>query len=173
MRDACLVILLSGAFASTRAALPPLSPEERDEFAEVILTGEVLVSRTLIHRKPSSSIYSIRLGVQIGSIEKGEDLLGEAKSIEIRCWRIRKTKLVGPGGHLNIPAEGSRFRTWLRKNRDGQWEPLEPNGIELLDGSPAMTITEVERRSLGKGILFWGIAGLLGLGFIIWMRVSK
>ncbi|MEM6917079.1 MAG: hypothetical protein AAF491_10990, partial [Verrucomicrobiota bacterium] len=131
------------------------------------------VSRIMIHRKPSSSVYVVRLGVQIDSIEKGKDLLPDTKTIEIRCWAMRKTNMPGPGGHYSIPADGSLFRTWLRQNEEGQWEPLEPNGFELLDGSPSLTFAATEKRERGKGILLGGIAGLLALGLLVWFRLGK
>ncbi|MEM1443467.1 MAG: hypothetical protein AAGF67_14060, partial [Verrucomicrobiota bacterium] len=153
MKHVFLAVVFLGVVSSGSAALPPLSPEELDEYAELVLTGEVLVSRVMIHRKPSASIYLVRLGVQIDSVEKGEDLLENPNTLEIRCWAMRKTKMVGPSGHLSIPAEGSKFRTWLRKNTEGQWEPLEPNGFELLEGSAPLTFAAAERRERGKGLL--------------------
>jgi len=173
VKIALAALVLLGLWLPATAALPPLSPEELAERADLVITGEVLASRVLVHRKPSSSMYLIRLGVLVESVEKGDDLIGEAKSLDIRCWKMRKTSLAGPSGHEEIPADASRFRMWLRQNDDGQWEPLEPNGIELLDGSPAITFAEVENRELGKGYLVGGIIGLLLLGVIVWFRLAK
>ncbi len=166
-------ILALGFLSPAFAALPPLSPEELEDRAVLVITGEVLASRVLVHRKPSSSIYLVRLSVLVGSVEKGDDIIGGITTLDVRCWRMRKTKLVGPWGHSDIPADGSRFRMWLRQNEDGQWEPLEPNGIELLDSSPPITFAAVEDLELGKGFLFGGIAGILALVGLFWFRVLR
>ncbi|MEM9015735.1 MAG: hypothetical protein AAGC68_01890 [Verrucomicrobiota bacterium] len=156
-----LVFFFAAASLSpAEAALPPLGSEELGEFAEVILTGKVVDSRVLLHRKPGASIYLVRLGCRIDAVEKGGELLTSPKSIEIRCWRMRRTKMVGPSGHLEIPAENSNFRMWLRKREEGFWEPLEPNGIELLDGSTPMVFAEFERSYSLKQYLVWGGIGL-------------
>lgn len=173
LKGSILTIIFAGLSTASFAALPPLSPEELENNAEIIVTGEVLASRVLVHRKPSSSIYLVRLSILVGSVEKGKDLIGGITTLDVRCWRMRKSDLVGPSGHYDIPADGSRFRMWLRENEDGQWEPLQPNGIELLDGSPPITFAAVEDRELGKGFLIGAIAGLLTLSALFWFRIVK
>ena len=173
MRFALLLAGIAGLWTSAFAELPPLSPDELKNRAELVITGEVLASRVLVHRKPSSSVYLVRLSVRVGSVEKGKELIDGITTLDIRCWRMRKSHLVGPSGHEDIPADGSRFRMWLSKNADGQWEPLQPNGIELLEGSAPITFAAVEERELGKGFLIGGIAGLLGLVALFWFRVVR
>ena len=170
--------LLAAAFflsfcAPAFAALPPRSPEDLARAAECIITGEVLASRVLIHRKPSSSLYLVRLSAAIQSVEKGADLLDDPKIIEIRCWRMRRSNLVGPSGHLSIPADGAGFKMWLRKNKDGQWEPLEPNGIELQEGALEMTFAETEKSHAIKQFFIGGGLGLLALIAFVIYRVRK
>mgnify|MGYP001152351730 FL=1 len=177
-----VVILIVAPIAS--AALPPLSPEERDEQATLIVTGRVVASRTMTLRKPTETVTFVRLAAEIESIAKGADALPAlaaapatpAKRIlEIRCRRIER-ETPGPHGHDEIPAEGSRFTMWLRQNPASdppQWEPLEPNGIELLDNSPAMTFPVTSsppspRDYLVGGLI--GIAGFLALVVFLWRR---
>lgn len=158
---ACL-LLIPAAVPGAFAALAPLSPDELEQRAELVITGEVLASRVLVHRRPGVSTYLVRLGARIDSVEKGET--GEsAKTIEIRCRALRSTRLAGRTGHDDIPADGARFRMWLRKNGDGHWEPLEPNGIEPLEGAGAMSFAEVERSNTLRHYLIAGGIGLLAL----------
>ncbi len=154
------------------AALPPLSVEARQSQAEVIITGTVLASRVLIVRKPGSLMYLVRLQTALEKVERGGDIIGQVPTegsptvIEVRCWRTRKSGSADPEGLSNIPADGSRFRMWLKKGNEGFWEPLEPNGIELLDNSPAMEFTETERRETIRSFLIGIIGTLLIMGSV-------
>ncbi|MDF1825602.1 MAG: hypothetical protein P1U68_13225 [Verrucomicrobiales bacterium] len=173
MKKLLLTGFIAGLCPPAFSALPPLSPGELENAAEVTITGEVLASRVLVHRKPSASIYLVRLSVLVKSVEKGEAILKGERTLDVRCWKMRKSNLVGPGGHSDIPADGSSFRMWLRKNSDKQWEPLEPNGIELLNDSPPITFAAVENRESGRGFLIGGIAGLLGLAVFFWFQTAR
>lgn len=157
-----LVMALFSAI-NVRADLPPLSTDELQAGAEVIITGRVAGARVMIHRKPASSVYFVRLKAEVDAIEKGGNLIADSRYLDIRCWRIRNHKGTGPAGHRHIPADGSRFRMWLKKNQDDKWEPLEPNGIELLDGSAEMGFAEVERKDAAKDFLIGGAAGVVTL----------
>lgn len=163
------------------AALPPLSGEALQSQAEVILTGTSTASRVLMVRKPGAPLYLVRLQVAVEKVEKGHELLAAPDSkttpavIEIRCWRIRKPDKVEPLGHGNIPADGSRFRMWLKKSQEGFWEPLEPNGIELLDQSPEMIFTQTKSQGGTRSFLI-GIAGsllLIGAIAVYMLRRSR
>ena len=145
-------LLLLGAalaltFTTVHAALPPLAPDELDNSATLIITGvanELDVS-TSGGRKDSNWIASIDATIE--SVAKGDAKPGE--TIEIACWRVRSRPngWAGPSGHYDIPAKGSRFRMWLRKNAAGAWEPLTPNGIELLDDDPGHSFGGSEKPS--------------------------
>lgn len=159
-------IILGVLPATARAALPPLSPDELKDRAEVVVTGKVDEALTTIERKKSSSIYVVNLTVTIETVEKGERTVSPGKTMEIRCWRIRKSRMVGPAGHGPIPAKGSRFRMWLRKDSKGYWEPLEPNGIELLEPAKEISFGNVEKRRVRNALIVsvpvaLGIAGVL------------
>lgn len=169
--SAVLLTMVIAPFAS--AALPPLSLTERNEKAALVITGRVVGSRTLTVRKPSSTVLLVRLLAEVESTEKGGPLIEGSRHIDIRCRKIVATKIVGSVGHTDIPAEGSHFRMWLVQNTESQWEPLEPNGIELLGGSSAMVFREpTTSRSLrdyaAGGIV--GIATFIALAIFLWRR---
>ncbi len=181
VRSFCLVLVFV-VTSIVSAALPPLGPEERDKQATLIVTGRVVGTRTLTLRKPTETVTFVRLAAEIESIAKGADVLPAAPAtpakriLEIRCRRI-ESEAAGPQGHDKIPAEGSYFTMWLRRNPattdPPQWEPLEPNGIELLDNSPAMTFPATSsppspRDYLVGGLI--GIAGFLVLVVFLWRR---
>lgn len=179
LRIIALLLLAVSFFPllSTAAALPTLTPEERDERATLIVTGRVVGSRIMTLRKPTSTVTFVRLAAEIESIEKGADAVPAGQLLDIRCRRIDRRTSPGPQGHDNIPAEGSRFTMWLRENPDAvdqvQWEPLEPNGIELLDNSPAMAFAEtVSPASLREYLLggIIGIATFIALAVFLWRR---
>jgi len=159
------------------AALPPLTPEEKEAQATLIVTGRVVGSRMMTLRKPTSTVTFVRLAAEIESVEKGGEEVPANRLLDIRCRRIGLHDADGPHGHRGIPAEGSRFTMWLRKNPgapdQAQWEPLEPNGIELLDGSAAMVFPEAapshSLRDYTIGALV-GLATFLALAIHLWRR---
>jgi hypothetical protein len=162
--------------ALSEAALPPLPPEALTSGAEVIVTARVAGSRVMIHRKPSSSVYFVRLLAEIENVEKGSEWITDPRFLDIRCWRIRKSQLVGPTGHYSIPADGSKFRAWLRRNADGKWEPLEPNGIELLEGGIEREISDAEKRQSALIFLIAGLIGITGIAIFAifqWRRRGR
>ena len=66
---------------------------------------------------------------------------------------------------------------WLRQNPEltdpPHWEPLEPNGIELLDHSPAMTFPATSSPPSSRDALVGGLVGLaafLTLVVFLWRR---
>lgn len=154
------------------AALPPLTPEEREVRATLIITGEVVGSRLMTLRKPASTVTFVRLAATVESVEKGEDSVPKNRILDIRCRRIGLEDADEPQGHRDIPAEGSRFKMWLRKNPDSpddpQWEPLEPNGIELLNGAPAMAFPEA---AAPRSMHYYTIGGLVGLATFIALAI--
>jgi hypothetical protein len=70
--------------------------------------------------------------------------------------------LDGPSGHDDIPAVGSQVRMWLNTQGQRVWHPIQPNGVELLDGSPALDFSKVEGR--------WGwtlVVLVVVMGFVL------
>ena len=159
--------------AATGAALPPLAPNELASRSDTLITGTVLESRALFHDIRGASLYYVRLKVKVENIEKGRENIRGAEIIEVRCWHNNQRNTDGPVGHSNIPADGSRFRAFLTRHKEGYFETLEPNGFELLDGSAERVFPSVERRTIGTGQIIGGIVGLavfIAVGFLFFRR---
>lgn len=170
----CLLLATTSALTHfATAALPPLTPSELSEKATLVVTGKVAGSRVMSVRKPGSTAMLVRLLAEVETVEKGVTLPADSRHLDIRCRRIVATSVDGPMGHTNIPAEGARFRMWLLQNEESQWEPLEPNGIELLDGSAAMDFSGMappqSMRDFTVGGVI-GIATLIALAIFLWRR---
>ena len=80
--------------------------------------------------------------------------------------------MAGPAGHDPIPAKGSRFRMWLCRDRAGYWEPLEPNGIELLKPGEVMSFGDVEQRRI-RNALIVSIPVVLGIAGVLFVQYGR
>ena len=158
--------------SNARAALPPLSEEELAKQAEVIITGRVSEAHTTIKRRSSTSIYAVELSVTVESVEKGQEQVSADDMLTIHCWTIRTSKMAGPSGHGPIPGEGSGFRMWLRQDVDGLWEPLEPNGIELLTPKKPISFGVVEKRRI-RNALIVSVPVLAGIIAVLFVRFGR
>lgn len=149
MKPLILLVLLSGVAISSSAP-----SEERDARADAVVVATVEESRTIVHRKPGSALFYVRLKAKVASVEKGRDLVRGAGHLDIRCWNE------GAEGHIPIPVDGSEFRAWLVKHAEGHWTPLEPDGFELAQGAAAMTFPRIERKHSATSYVVGGIFGL-------------
>ena len=140
-----------------------LTPEELSTRSDTLVTGTVEESRAILHRTPQTAFYYVRLKVKVESIEKGREQIRGANIIEVRCWHNALGNADGPVGHRPIPSDGSRFRVWMNRHKEGYFEALEPNGFELLDGSADRIFPRVERRTSGMGQIIAGFVGLLAV----------
>lgn len=168
-----LILVAMATISLVSAALPSLSPTAREDKAAVVMTGRVIGSRLLSVRKPGSTVLLVRLVAEVESIEKGASLIEGSRPLEIRCRKLVDPHISGPVGHELIPAEGSRFRAWLVQNPELQWEPLEPNGIELLEGAAEMDFTAiVQARPMRSFVIgaFAGIASLIAFALFLFRR---
>jgi hypothetical protein len=111
------------------AALPPQSPEERAESAEIIVEAQVLgvSSKKKIVKNGYNIHYTLRLKVL--DVRKGK--LGPQKEIEVFCKTTgyRPKGWAGPQGQNDIPDEKIIGLFYLRHSSQG-WSLLEPNGWE-------------------------------------------
>jgi hypothetical protein len=101
------------------------------------------------------SRWNLNLVVKVESIEKGNGTI-EIKpgdSIKTYLWSSRRMSAPGHQGMDVVPAEGARAKFWLTKNSDGVWEPLYPNGIELLEGQTRYDFGAYERHR-AKDLVF-------------------
>lgn len=135
----------------------------------VTLSGRVVDSRTIVHRKVRSALFYLRLKVEVDQVESGKALLRGAKTIEVRCWR----EIDGEGryleGHRPIPADGAKFSAVLLPHPEGFFEPAAVDGIMLADASTERTFPILTKAPSTLGIVVGGIVGLLVLvaaGFV-------
>ena len=143
------------------AALPPLSPEELQNDAEAIVTGEAVsieALKTRDHLFSSDYDWKIVITLRITSVSKSARF-AEGEEIQIHCWKVgnRSDGWAGPSGHLGIPDQGAVAKFYLKKSQAGQWAPLQPNGIELVSG---------ERLALPDDAGWFGHPAVL-IGFFI------
>lgn len=110
--------------------MPPRSLENLNKDADMIVVGTVTHSSPVKHDE--MQIITTML-VKIESIEKGE-AAASLGTLNIRCHALNpKAKLKGSSGFNGNRYVGTKCRFWLKKQKDGQWVPLPPNGIEILE----------------------------------------
>ncbi|MFT4549121.1 MAG: hypothetical protein ACI8XO_002352 [Verrucomicrobiales bacterium] len=156
----CLLFLVASL---ATGAIAPQSLEERQAGAKVIVRGEVTSAEVTTEGSPMNSDWVVMLSIEIAEVEKG-DQVGAGENINVRCWRLKRRSPVldGPSGHDDIPAVGSQVRMWLNTQGQRVWHPIQPNGVELLDGSPALDFSKVEGR--------WGwtlVVLVVVMGFVL------
>ena len=148
------LLLLAAVPASivneANAALPPLSPDELQRRAEVVVVGTVNeVTVTATQTKSQFSNWIVKIDATVERADKGSTAIQMGKTLRVECWSLKQRPYgwVGPSGHYNIPAKGARFRMWLTRNEAGNWSPLTPNGIILLDGHSRLDFKNPQRVS--------------------------
>lgn len=131
---------------------------------DVVAVGRVDDSRMMVHRKPRTTLFYVRLKMEVESVESGRDRVGGAPFLDIRCWRE------GEDGHLPIPADGARFRAKLAWSEEGYWLPSRRNAFELLDGSEERAFPDLPPRQSRTGAIVGGVLGLLAVAVIALLR---
>ena len=163
MSRLAIPLLLCLAFcAPAFAALPPLQSEELEASAEAIIVGKVDSADVKIAGSSRHSIYQVKLSVTVGAVEKGAETIKPSQKLTIHCWRLRKAQngWAGPTGQRNVPAVGSDFRAWIKKNEAGDWEALDPNGFSLTGRSGDYPFHKVEKGRM-KALRYLIIAGAI------------
>lgn len=114
------------------AAIAPLSPEDLQATADVIVVGQVeKIERRVVDLDcGKNSVYE--LDVLVRKVEKGK-VTGDY--LLATCWQPdeRPEGWAGHQGQNDIPSQGSEIRLFLRDAGEGAFEILEPNGWESLD----------------------------------------
>lgn len=157
------VVVQASLLQEASAALPPLSADELSRRAEIIVVGRVQqVSVSTSRTISQSSNWNVEINAMIDQTVKASPNLSIGKTLRIECWALKQRPFgwVGPSGHSNIPAKGARFRMWLTKNQAGNWSPLAPNGIELLDGHSRLDFNHPDAVSPKPTSTFSGISEL-------------
>ena len=80
-------------------------------------------------------IFTIRIKVE--KVSKGSGVK-VGNEIEILAWQpvTRIPPIPGPQAHTSIPKKGNNATFYLNAKGRNQFEPLIPNGIELVRPSP-------------------------------------
>lgn len=110
------------------AAIPPMSPEDLQSTADVVVLATVEnVSHRTVEMEPAylNTVYEIDLKVE--KVEKGK-ITGT--TLLVTCWQPeeRPHGWVGPQGQNEIPTAKVKGRFFLRDVGEGAYEILEPNG---------------------------------------------
>ncbi len=104
-------------------ALPPQSDDELEQQAQRVLVGEVLaVFQREVDVKDGKDLHFV---AQVQSAQKGEGLV----YVHFRQTASRPPGWSGPSGQSSaLKVERGRVRLFLRKDADGSFWLLEPNG---------------------------------------------
>jgi hypothetical protein len=132
------LLLLEGPGAV--AGKIPMNPERLQAESPLIVTGKVeSVDRRERGGSDGSRTALLTLKVAVDAVDKGNARPGD--TIKVTCWRVVKRPSDGilwDTGNGYVPAVGGRARFFLLKEHEGAWETQWPNGIEAIDGAPAM-----------------------------------
>ncbi|MEM7014045.1 MAG: hypothetical protein AAF585_21510 [Verrucomicrobiota bacterium] len=126
-----------GSLTIATAALPPREPGDLDKAATLIISAAAAEITTSTKGALGHTDTIFIIEAKVDSVSKGSGAkVGE--TIKIRAWQPKRRPgggWAGPQGIDSIPGKGASFKAWLRKDDDGVWEPLEPNGILLMEGA--------------------------------------
>jgi len=114
-------------------AIPPLSPGELKSESDLVVVGKISKMAMRIDDKAmqmQDRIFEVE--ITVNTIEKGQSQPG--KIIRATAWQPdhRPRGWTGPQGQNETPVLGQRVRAYLRKNIEGEYLFLEPNGLEVL-----------------------------------------
>lgn len=120
----CAFLLNSMALAE----LPPLSPEDRLESADLIVSGQVSASSSRRERVTVGSNRVYTLSIKVTEVSKGDFPAGG--ELTALCWKAenRPEGWVGPGGQYHLPKQGDKGTFYLRRDTHGHFHLLNPNG---------------------------------------------
>lgn len=130
----CGLILLALATPTTRAEVPLRRPDEVRREATHIVVGKV---RAVYRSVETGRDFERTRGVVellIEEVEKGEGPKG-GEVIYVRFWNDRwvgKGPVTPHSGGHHVPAVGSAVRAYVRRDREGSYEALLPNGLEAM-----------------------------------------
>lgn len=131
MKRSLLILLCLALTLAARAALPPLSAEERRDQASEIVSGTIMNVKETVQEVPGGDDRVYQLNVRVDEVKKG--MLRPGLTITAICHQTgrRPEGWAGPQGQNEIPAEKSKVRLFMRE-QDNQFFLLEPNGWEPL-----------------------------------------
>lgn len=138
------------------AALPPIPAKELNQRSDYIIVGKVnrIVSREVLSRYgPELQYYETIIQhkaiVQVERLvskkatgspskEKSKALRNTpipGKTIEVHYWTVGKDKFGPPGsqGQNFLPKENMKAKFFMRKDQQGKFHLLEPNGWQRIN----------------------------------------
>jgi len=134
-----LIATMAWAAPVALAELPPLSSEQLHSQASDIIQGKIVAIYSYdkpgtpeeMRRGPWVDTRSVA-EVQVTKIEKGESFK-QGEVAYVRFWRAKERPRgwAGPGGNRPPRVDGD-FRVFARRDKDGRYDVLLPNGFEEL-----------------------------------------
>jgi hypothetical protein len=122
------------AVPTVRAEKAPLTSEELEQEAELIVVGSIEslnidVERSRYDPGLGNEDWAIDARIKVAWVEKGT---WTSDHIDARCFRAKSRAslqgFVSPSGHRPIPDRGTQVRAYLRESGAG-WEVVLPNGF--------------------------------------------
>jgi hypothetical protein len=140
MRTVFLIILISLVVSqSVHASYPPKSPERLQQYADLIVVGQIEKLRIETERVGGGPVFgncdwAIYLTIKVDSVEKGTFLQDR---LEARCRKVKSRRSVftyygSMSGNYPIPDAGTHVRAYLRCIPDSL-NVIIPNGLASPD----------------------------------------
>ena len=131
--------LAIGLPCSSQAAKAPVSQKQLEKEAVVIITGTVVEVSSKVQRSKIETgigihrdrVYRIKLKVT-KVLKHSKKKIGD--TVEFFAWKpVRRIPpLPGLQGHSPIPKKGDQVKVYLKQTKDGELEPVLPNGITIV-----------------------------------------
>ena len=137
-----------------------MSEEARTKEAEHVVSGTVvaLVSKfhqSTVEKGPGLGTTRHTLTVLVDAVEKGGVIKPETK-IEVKAWQ-RSTRIPSLQGQDWVPKQGDRITLYLTGGDGKSYEPLLPNGMELVKAPVKPKILDLKKAT--KQEVFQGMLG--------------
>ena len=144
----CVAIPLILAGVASRAEIPLLRPDELKSNATHVFTGKVREVYRSTEREHDFEETCGVLEIVVGKVEKGVG----PKEGEVVYVRFESRRWLGQGdpppyssGH-HVPAKGAVVRAHAKRDTDGGYEALAPNGLTVLNSDNAKGATLQSKR---------------------------
>ncbi len=131
MRQVVTILLFLSLMLVARGALPPLSPQERNDQASDIVVATVMNVKQKVDEVQGGDDIIFELSIRVDDAKKG--MLRPGLTLKVLCRQTgrRPEGWAGPQGQNEIPPQKSKVRLFLREH-ENQFFLLEPNGWENL-----------------------------------------
>lgn len=122
---------------SLSAALPPLSQEQREEYASDIISGKVVniaVSERTKFEGVVDYVYDAEILVAEVAKTVADREVKVGDTIHVHYWKQKERPRgwAGPGGQYHLLEVGMDARAYMFRDSEGTLRLLEPNGSDDL-----------------------------------------